>query len=67
MSGVFALAFAAVALLVPAVSAELVGGNADGLDHIVEPVEAKRREIQLLPDRLDHIFVAAAVGIRIFG
>ena len=55
-----------VVLAGPAVSTELVFREADSLNQIVNALERKRREVQLLADIFDHVLVRLAVRIRVF-
>lgn len=51
---------------IPAVGAELVFVDADGLDHVVQSVVAQCREVELLTDPVDHFLVLGAVRICIY-
>ena len=52
-----------VVLTTPAVSAELVFGQANGVNHVVDALERKRREVQLLADVFHHALVGFAIGV----
>ena len=41
-------------LTAPAVGAELVFGQSDGMNHVVDALEGERREVQLLADVFHH-------------
>ena len=49
----------------PAIGAEHVLGQTDRLHEIVNALERKRREVELLADVLDHRGVLRRIGIRI--
>ena len=50
---------------VPAVGAELLLGQADGLDQVVEPLVLQRGQAQPLADALDHGGVLVRVGVGV--
>ena len=51
-----------ILLSVPAVGAELAGGDADGLHQVIQPVVTKGGESQALADFLNHLFVNLALS-----
>ena len=51
---------------VPAVGAELFGVDADGGEHIVQPVVAQGGELVLCADAVHHLPVLFAVGVCVF-
>ena len=54
-------------LAVPAVGAQLAGGQTDCLDHVVQALEGKGSELHLLANFLDHggIFGGIRVGVEL--
>ena len=54
-----------VVLTAPAVGAELVFGEADSLDYVVDALEGEGREVQLLADIFHHALVGFAIRIGV--
>ena len=54
-----------VVLASPAVSAKVFFREADSLDQVVNALERKRREVQLLADVFDHVLVRLAIRIGV--
>ena len=50
---------------IPAVGAEFAGGDADGSNHVIQPVIVQGGEIQLLSDLFHHLFVIGAVRVSV--
>ena len=60
-----AVARFSVVLTAPAVSAELVFGEADGVDDIVDALEGERGQVEFFADVLDHVLVRLAIRIGV--
>ena len=54
-----------VVLAAPAVGAELVGGETDSVNQVVDALERKRRQVELLADVFHHSFVGFAIRIGV--
>ena len=63
---VVAVAGFRVVLAGPAEGAELFGRETDGVNQVVDTLERKGREVQLLADVFHHALVGIAIGVGVF-